>query len=141
MPETKSEAKITPKTEAKAETKTELTCIVCPRGCTLQLEGQPGSFRVSGNACKRGEAFAISEQTAPMRTLCTTVRTAFAEVPVLPVRLSGEIPKEKIFDAMAAINAITLTRHLPIGGVIAHDLAGLGVDLIAASGLLRPADG
>lgn len=110
-------------------------------GNALHVEGQPGSFRVSGNACKRGEAFAISEQTAPMRTLCTTVRTGFAAVPVLPVRLSGEIPKEKIFDAMAAINAITLARHIAIGGVIEPDLAGLGVDLIAASGLLRPADG
>lgn len=141
MPETMREANAAPKTGAKPLPKTELTCIVCPRGCTLHVEGQPGAFRVSGNACKRGEAFAVSEQTAPMRTLCTTVRTAFAEVPVLPVRLSGEVPKEKIFTAMAAINAITLTRRVPIGGVIEPDLAGLGVDLIAASGLLRLADG
>ena len=47
----------------------ELVCIVCPRGCTLQVEQEGDAFRVAGNACKRGEAFAISEQTAPMRTL------------------------------------------------------------------------
>lgn len=37
---------------------TELTCIVCPRGCTLRIEERDGRFTVTGNACKRGEQFA-----------------------------------------------------------------------------------
>ena len=56
---------------------TELTCIVCPRGCTLRIEERDGRFTVTGNACKRGEQFATAEMTCPTRTLCTTVRTAF----------------------------------------------------------------
>ena len=54
---------------------TELTCIVCPRGCTLRIEERDGRFTVTGNACKRGEQFATAEMTCPTRTLCTTVRT------------------------------------------------------------------
>ena len=119
----------------------ELVCIVCPRGCKLQVEGEGGALRVTGNACKRGEAFALSEQTAPMRTLCTTVRTAFPGVPVLPVRLSAEIPKGKIFPVMEAINAVMVDRPVSMGGVILENVLGLGVDVVAASGLLRQTDG
>lgn len=115
----------------------ELVCIVCPRGCALQVEREGDAFRVTGNGCKRGEAFAISEQTAPMRTLCTTVRTVFPDVPVLPVRVSAEIPKDKIFPVMEAINAVTLETPVPIGGVILENVLGLGVDVVAASDLLR----
>lgn len=114
----------------------ELVCIVCPRGCTLQVEQEGNAFRVAGNACKRGEAFAISEQTAPMRTLCTTARTAFPDVPVLPVKVSAEIPKEQIFPVMEAINAVTVDRPVAMGGVILKNVLGLGVDVVAASGLL-----
>lgn len=119
----------------------ELVCIVCPRGCTLQAEEEAGGFRVTGSGCKRGADFARSELTAPMRTLCTTVHTAFPNVPVLPVRLSAEIPKGQIFPVMEAINAVTVDQPVDIGGVILKNVLGLGVDLVAASGLLRPADG
>ena len=118
----------------------ELVCIVCPRGCTLRVEGEGDTLRVTGNACKRGEAFAVSEQTAPMRTLCTTVRTVFPEAPVLPVRISAEIPKGQIFPVMEAIRAVTVDRPVDIGGVILKDVLGLGVDVIAASSLLRQID-
>lgn len=115
----------------------ELVCIVCPRGCTLQVEGTGEALRVTGNGCKRGADFARSELTAPMRTLCTTVRTAFPKAPVLPVRLSAEIPKERIFPVMEAINAVTLEKPVAMGGVILENVLGLGVDVVAASGLLR----
>ena len=115
----------------------DLVCIVCPRGCTLHVEGEGETLQVTGNGCKRGEAFAISEQTAPMRTLCTTVRTVFPDVPVLPVRVSAEIPKDKIFSVMGIINAVTLEKPVAIGGVILENVLGLGVDVVAASNLLR----
>ena len=115
----------------------DLVCIVCPRGCTLHVEGERETLQVTGNGCKRGADFARSELTAPMRTLCTTVRTVFPDVPVLPVRVSAEIPKDKIFSVMEAINAVTLETPVAMGGVILEDVLGLGVDVVAASGLLR----
>ena len=114
----------------------ELVCIVCPRGCTLKVEREGDAFHVTGNGCKRGEAFAVSEQTAPMRTLCTTVRTAFPGVPVLPVKLSAEIPKEQIFPVMEAVSAVTVDRPVGRGDVVLENVLGLGVDLVASSGLL-----
>lgn len=114
----------------------ELVCIVCPRGCTMTLEGEGKDVKVSGNSCKRGAEFAVSEMTEPKRTICTTVRTAFPDVPVLPVRVSKEIPKDKIFDVMAQINKVTVKERVKRGDTIIKDVLGLGADIIATSGVL-----
>lgn len=115
----------------------EMTCITCPNGCTLQVEETEGQIRVSGNRCKRGEAFAVSELTHPMRTVCSTVRTVYPEAPVLPVRVSAEIPKEKIFDVMREINQVLVDRRVGRGEVLIENVLGLGVDVIATSDLLK----
>ena len=95
----------------------ELTCIGCPRGCTLKIERDGDGWSVTGNTCPRGKEFAISEMTAPKRTICSTVRTAFPDAPVLPVRVSADIPKDRIFDVMDAIRTVTVTERIARGGV------------------------
>lgn len=114
----------------------ELVCIGCPRGCTMQIEGEGKDIKVTGNTCKRGEQFAISEITRPMRTICSTVKTAFSEYPVLPVRVSDEIPKDEIFNVMAEINKAIVKRPVKRGDVIIKNVLNLGVDIIATSDLL-----
>ena len=114
----------------------ELVCIVCPRGCTMTLEGEGKDVKVSGNTCKRGAEFAGSEMTEPKRTICTTVKTAFPDVPVLPVRVSKEIPKDRIFDVMAEINKVTVEKRVKRGDPIIKDVLGLGADIIVTSGVL-----
>ena len=88
----------------------ELTCIGCPRGCTLKIERDGDGWSVTGNTCPRGREFAVSEMTAPRRTICSTVRTAFPDAPVLPVRVSADIPKDRIFDVMDALKTVTAYR-------------------------------
>ena len=95
----------------------ELTCIGCPRGCTLKIERDGDGWSVTGNTCPRGREFAVSEMTAPRRTICSTVRTAFPDAPVLPVRVSADIPKDRIFDVMDAIRTVTVTERIARGGV------------------------
>lgn len=115
----------------------ELTCIVCPNGCGLRVEKKDGQWEVSGNQCKRGITFAIEEMTHPMRTISSTVRTAFPEVPVIPVRVSAEIPKERIFDVMKQINQVRVEKICGTGDVVIEDVLGLHVDVIVTSDLLR----
>lgn len=117
----------------------ELVCIVCPRGCTMQVEQNGEEIKVSGNACKRGAQFAKSELTNPTRTICTTVRTTFKDAPVLPVRVSAEIPKDRIFDVMREINQVKVDTRVGRGDVIIENVLGLGADIIATSDLLREA--
>ena len=115
----------------------QLVCIGCPRGCRLTIDENNGEYTVTGNACPRGREFALSEMTAPKRTICSTVKTAFSDVPVLPVRVSDDIPKEKIFDVMREINAVTLKERIGRGDAVIKDVLGLGVDVIATSDLLK----
>lgn len=96
----------------------ELTCIGCPRGCTLKIERDGDGWSVTGNTCPRGREFAISEMTAPKRTICSTVRTAFPDAPVLPVRVSADIPKDRIFDVMDALKTVTVSERIGRGDVV-----------------------
>lgn len=115
----------------------ELTCIGCPRGCTLKIERDGDGWSVTGNTCPRGREFAVSEMTAPRRTICSTVCTAFPDAPVLPVRVSADIPKDRIFDVMDALKTVTVSERIGRGDVVIPDVLGLGVDVIATSSLLR----
>lgn len=114
----------------------EITCIVCPRGCRMQAAEENGVITVVGNSCKRGYDFAVSELTDPKRTVCSTVRTAFPDVPVLPVRVSGEIPKARIFDVMRQIGAVCVNVRLGRGDTVIENVLDLGVNVIATSDIL-----
>lgn len=114
----------------------EFNCIGCPRGCLLHVEEIDGEYVVTGNTCINGKNFAINEMTDPKRTICSTVRTVFPDVPVLPVRVSADIPKNRIFDVMAEINAVTLDKRLGRGEPVIENVLGLGVDVIATCGIL-----
>ena len=59
------------------------------------------------------------------------MRTAFPELPVLPVRTAGEIPKEKIRAALREIASLEVTEPLRCGEVVCENLAGTGVPLVA----------
>lgn len=109
----------------------EFTCIVCPNGCSLVATESGDEITVSGNTCPKGEAYAKAELTAPVRSLTSTVKTVFSDRPVLPVRTSGEIPKEKIFTAMQSINKIVVKKRMKCGETVKKDFIISGVDLVA----------
>jgi CxxC motif-containing protein len=115
----------------------EMICIVCPNSCRLCIEQTADSFKVRGNLCSRGEAFAVNEMTNPRRTVTSTVRTVFAAFPVLPVRTSRDIPKEKIRDLMCFLAGVTVQKALGIGDVVVKDALDLGIDVIASSNELK----
>ncbi len=118
----------------------EIVCIVCPNGCKLNISGEEGGYTVTGQKCKRGETFAICEMTMPMRTICSTVKTAFPSAPVLPVRVSRDIPKERIFDVMRELNKIIVSEKVSRGDVIIKNVLDTGADIIATSDILLAAD-
>jgi CxxC motif-containing protein len=118
----------------------ELLCIVCPNGCTLQVEEGEGGIKVSGNKCARGVDFAKAEITNPVRTVTTTVRTAFSAAPVVPVRTDGEIPKGKIRELIGFLASLTVREPLGIGTPVVKNVLDLGVDVILTSNILKEAE-
>ncbi|MBQ8250150.1 MAG: DUF1667 domain-containing protein [Clostridia bacterium] len=108
--------------------KRTLTCIVCPLGCTLEVELDKGNvISVSGNTCVRGKEYAVTECISPMRTVTSTVKCDDGRL--VAVKTSRPIPKEKMFDCVKIIN--NSLAHLPIGigDVIIKDV--YGSDIVA----------
>ncbi|NCC67749.1 MAG: DUF1667 domain-containing protein [Clostridia bacterium] len=112
--------------------KKELICITCPNGCRLTAEKlDDGSVTVTGNLCPKGEEFACAELTAPMRSLTTTIRTAFSEMPFLPVRTAGVIPKASVMAVMCSLRGFVLDKKVRCGDIVVSDISGTGCDIIA----------
>ncbi len=106
----------------------ELICIICPSGCHITV-GDDG--KVSGNTCKRGEVYARKEATHPTRVLTTTVRLESAALRRLPVKTRTDIPKERLFDAMRALDTVVVKAPVHRGDVVLRDICGTGADVIA----------
>lgn len=108
----------------------KLICIVCPKGCHLNVDEQNG-YAVSGNDCKRGEEYGKKELLNPTRTLTSTVRIENAMIPMLPVKTLYEIPKAKIFDAMKVLEGIFVQAPVKLGDIVADDSKNTGAIFVA----------
>lgn len=110
-----------------------LTCIVCPRGCQIEVRlADDGRIEdIKGFTCKRGYTYAQNECTHPQRTVTTTVRCE--DGTVVPVKTADVIPKEKIFAVMEEINRTTAPSHLRIGDVVIENAASTGVPVICTA--------
>ena len=56
----------------------DIICVACPMGCQISVElNDDGEIlSVTGNTCKRGDAYARTECTHPERSLTTTVKVS-----------------------------------------------------------------
>ncbi len=109
-----------------------ITCIECPVGCSLRVDIENRKVvKVSGNKCPKGEKYAITEFENPLRILTSTVLTKGLPVKMVPVKTDGPIPKGRIMDVMGEIKKIILDRPVRVGDVIADNISGLGVNLVA----------
>ncbi len=109
-----------------------LTCIECPRSCDLAVDIENCRVvKVSGEKCPKGKDYAVSEVENPQRVLTSTVSARRLSLKMVPVRTDKPIPKDKILDAAEEIRKIRLDKPVKMGEVIARNLSGLGVDLIA----------
>lgn len=111
----------------------KITCIICPNGCSLDVDNRDGEWVVSGNLCKRGRDFGILEMTNPKRSICSTVRTKYKAFPRLPVRTDGEIPYDCIFNVMDALKDVLVEHPVHRGERIVKNVCHTGVDIIATS--------
>lgn len=109
--------------------KKDMICIICPRGCALSCVKTDAGITVTGNACPKGEAYAIAELTHPTRTVTSTVRVAGRPDTMVSVKTAAPIPKEQIGEVMRRIRAATATPPIAIGDVILPDV--FGTDIIA----------
>lgn len=130
----------------------QVTCIVCPRGCRLRVEGSVdisllptegvldersladlvSGLQVTGNLCNRGVDYGKKEVTYPTRRVTSTVKIDHSVYNRLPVVTKTAVPKHKIFDVMKEINAVSVKAPVIMGDIILANVAGTGVDVVAS---------
>lgn len=119
--------------------KVPLTCIICPMGCSMEVEvetnasGQKKVLSVKDNGCKRGEQYAAKELQNPTRTLTTTIKVEGGELPLVPVKTAGEVPKASLLQCMEVVRRASCKAPLKRGDVLIYDLLGTGVNVVACA--------
>lgn len=113
----------------------ELICINCPRGCHLNVVNENGEIKVSGNFCKRGETYAISELTNPLRVVTTTIGIDSKYHSRLPVITSKPIPKDKMMELVKSLKDLKIKAPVKIGDVVINNVLGLDVDLLSSKSI------
>ncbi|MBR0381141.1 MAG: DUF1667 domain-containing protein [Eubacterium sp.] len=110
----------------------KIICIRCPRGCSITLTHEDGNIiSVTGNSCPRGDDYARSEFTAPVRTFTSTVKVTGGEFALCPVKTKGEIPKNMMTTLAKESCLVEVEAPVKIGDVIISNICDTGVDLIA----------
>ena len=111
----------------------QFICIMCPLGCaiTARSDNKGNITEIIGSKCPKGEKYIRDEHTKPMRVLTSTVHVDGGLFSRLPVRTSGLIPKDRIFDCMKELYKVKAKAPVKIGDILVKDIFGLGVDIIA----------
>lgn len=111
----------------------EITCIVCPLGCQMEIIEGSGlkDYIVTGNACSRGEKYAIKELTNPTRVVTTTVKLKNSCLLRLPIKTDIPIPKEMIFACMKELDSIEVEAAVKAGDIILENILGTGANIIS----------
>ena len=106
-----------------------LTCIVCPVGCSLDVEDNTNELSVTGYKCPRGEKYAQEEIRSPKRVVTATVSLTTNQtnentlelngsIRRLPVKTSSPCPREMIPALLDAIYKVKVSLPVKAGDVI-----------------------
>ena len=106
----------------------EFICIECPKGCRLKVDDD---MNVTGNTCIRGKTYAINELTCPKRVITSTVVIESKLVSRMPVMTENEVPKEKMFDIVKALDEVRLVAPVKCRDVVIENVCDTGVNIIA----------
>lgn len=114
-----------------------VTCINCPMGCRVTVRFEDGEIAsVEGNTCKRGETYARQECVEPRRMVTAVLPVARGDKPA-SVRTAAPVPKALIADVMRELSELSLEAPVALGDVVAENVCGTGVDVIATADVAR----
>ena len=114
-----------------------VTCINCPMGCRVTVRLEDGEIvSVEGQTCKRGETYARQECVEPRRMVTAVLPVEGGETPA-SVRTAAPVPKALIAGVMRELAALSLAAPIALGDVVAANVCGTGVDVIATADVAK----
>jgi len=110
----------------------EITCIVCPIGCKIRVRSDGEKLDVlSGYKCKQGVDYAVNEALDPRRMLTTSMLVEGGEWPLVSVKSSKSVPKDKIFDVLKEVKKTIVNAPVKSGQIVIKNVAYTGLDIVA----------
>ena len=110
----------------------EITCIICPIGCKIPVRMDGSKLEVlRGYKCKKGIEYTRNEALDPRRMLTTSVLVKNGDWPLVSVKSSQPIPKEKLFVVLEKIKRINVKAPVKSGQAILRNVGDTGIDIIA----------
>lgn len=107
------------------------TCVICPNGCDILARTLADGIQISGEGCARGREYVLREMTDPRRTISTSVRIVGGNCPLLSVRLTQPIPRDRVRDAVEVIHKLHPNAPIEIGTVLISGIFDTDSDVIA----------
>ncbi len=114
----------------------EMTCIICPNGCKLEVT-YGDTFIVKNALCPKGEEYARSELINPVRNLTSTVKVNKGVLSLVSVRSNKPIPKGKMFKIMELLKDVELEAPVGFHQAVIRDILGTGADIITTREVKR----
>ncbi len=109
----------------------EVTCIICPIGCKILVRMDGSKLEVlRGYKCKKGIEYARNETLDPRRMLTTSVLVKNGDWPLVSVKSSQPIPKEKLFFVLQKIQKAAVNAPVTLGEIVIKNVADTGIDII-----------
>jgi CxxC motif-containing protein len=116
----------------------KITCIICPIGCEIKVQYEDGKvISIEGYQCKKGIPYAEEELFHPKRTLTTTMLVRDGELPLVSVKTSKPIPKDRVFDVMDCISQAEVDASVNIGDTLLENVLDLNADIVATKNVNR----
>lgn len=114
----------------------EITCIVCPIGCKILVIMDGKRIKsLDGSKCKRGIDYTKHEALDPRRMLTTSVFVKGGEWPLVSVKSSQPVPKEKVFQVLKEIKKIKVKAPIKLGQIILTNVANTNINIIATKSI------
>ncbi len=112
------------------------TCINCPSGCLLTVQELPhGRLHVEGNGCREGLHYGKEEFSDPRRIVTGTVKIHGGILPVLPVRTTAGVPRDRVRALYSSLRELTVKAPVHCGQVILKNVGKTKADLVATRDL------
>ncbi|MEN3008394.1 FAD-dependent oxidoreductase [Pseudothermotoga sp.] len=107
----------------------KIVCVVCPKGCEIDVIGGLENPVFVGYGCDKGLKFAKIDLIDPSRVLCTTVLTNQGRL--IPVKSDREVPLRDFEKIMNKIKNTIVEEPVKRGQRVLENVSSNGANMIA----------
>ena len=114
----------------------DVTCIICPIGCKILVKKDDSSCQIiNGFKCKKGIEYAKNEALDPHRMLTSSIIVINGKWPLVSVKSSKPVPKNKIIKVINQIKKANVHAPVTSGQTLIKNVLNLGIDIIATKSI------